>query len=192
MKSRNENLTAFSFSIPLKIPVEIVIPLLETPGNKASIWNKPIIREFFMFNLDFLRGNFENIKIVPVNKNPIPVINKDENVVSIIFLRKKPNKAPGIVAIIKYSQSLRASLVNVKRNKISFLVKIKTASKEAIWRKIMKNKFGSENKFEYSARCPSLEIGRNSVIAWITAIIISFNIMQLWQQALKMHFFYDI
>ena len=43
---RNENLTAFSLSIPKNNPVEIVIPLLETPGSKAIACIKPILKTF--------------------------------------------------------------------------------------------------------------------------------------------------
>lgn len=48
---RNENFNAvFSFN-PANIPVEIVVPDLDIPGNKANTCAIPIIIAFFLFSL---------------------------------------------------------------------------------------------------------------------------------------------
>ncbi len=61
----------------------------------------------------------------------------------------------------------------VRRNFTSFLVKIRTAISEARCNAVKKKRSGSEIRFETSARWPELEIGRNSVAAWIIARSIS-------------------
>ena len=63
--------------------------------------------------------------------------------------------------------------MKLNKLKISFLVKIKTASKEARCRVVIKKRLGFPMRFEIKARCPELEIGRNSVAAWIIAKRIS-------------------
>lgn len=105
MKSKNENLAAFSFSIPRNIADEIVIPLLETPGKSARIWNKPMINADLFDNCFLLTGIFVSNKIVPVKRNAIPINNKELSADSIMSLNKNPNSAAGIVAIIRYFQS---------------------------------------------------------------------------------------
>ena len=95
---------------------------------------------------------------------------------SIKSLKNKPANPAGIIPIIRYLINLQLSLLNFKISDISFLVKIKTANKEAKWRKVIKNIFGVPIIFETSAKCPSEEIGKNSVIDCIKANIISFNI----------------
>lgn len=74
MKSKNENLTASSLFIPNNLARDIVVPLLETPGNKAKDWNIPIPNEFFQDNLASLKENFVENKSNEVNINAIPSI----------------------------------------------------------------------------------------------------------------------
>ena len=68
---RNENLAAFSFSSPRKSPEEIVIPDLETPGKRARICRRPIIRAFFVFRDESCFASFVRNRIVPVKRKVI-------------------------------------------------------------------------------------------------------------------------
>ena len=65
---KKEYFADFSFSIPIIIPMDIVIPEREIPGNNAKTWIKPIhIAEFniiFLFALSWK-------KYVKHNKNPV-------------------------------------------------------------------------------------------------------------------------
>ncbi|MEA3329317.1 MAG: hypothetical protein U9Q06_01080 [Nanoarchaeota archaeon] len=106
MKSKNENFVAFSFDRPENNPAEIVIPLRETPGNKARTWSRPMNMQFFQFSFDFLKFNFVSNKIKPVKKNARLMKSNDESAVSIMSLKKNPKRAEGIVAIIKNIKSL--------------------------------------------------------------------------------------
>ena len=69
MKSRNENLAAFSLSIPKNNAEEIVTPLLLIPGKIAAICAIPIARAFLLFN-------FENCFEFLVDNNINPVMIK--------------------------------------------------------------------------------------------------------------------
>ena len=71
IRRRNENLAAFSFSSPRKSPDEIVIPDLETPGNRARIWRSPIIVAFFVFRFESCFASFVRRRIVPVKRKVI-------------------------------------------------------------------------------------------------------------------------
>ncbi len=48
-------------------------------------------------------------------------------------------------------------------------MKINTASREARCNVVIRKRLGVSRMFARSARCPELEIGRNSVAAWIIA-----------------------
>lgn len=52
IKSKNENFALSSLSIPKNNADEIVIPLLEIPGKRANIWDKPIIKDFLLFSCE--------------------------------------------------------------------------------------------------------------------------------------------
>jgi hypothetical protein len=101
MKSKKENFVARSFGIPEKREAEIVIPLLEIPGNKARTWNKPINKEFFQFSLEDFTGIFVSNRIAPVKRKDIPIKRKEFRADSMKFLKKNPKRAAGRVAIIK-------------------------------------------------------------------------------------------
>ena len=156
-------------------PEEIVIPALETPGNKAKTWNKPIINEFFMLSLEYSFVNLVENNIIEVKKNPKPKTKNDEKLVLITSLNIKPNIEAGIVAIIRNIHILEYFLSKLNNCKISFLKKTTTASNDEKCKIVIKNKSGSDIKFWNKARCPDEEIGRNSVIAWMIANITSFD-----------------
>ncbi len=144
MDRRNENLAAFSLSIPWYKATDIVIPLLETPGNNARVWNKPIISEFK--GLSFLFSGFMNLvnnKTNPVRIKEKPINSKELNFDSIKLLNKKPIKAAGKVAIVKNSHIL-FDFLKASNSLISFLVNIITAAKEARCKTEKKNKSGFE------------------------------------------------
>ena len=70
INNKNENLAAFSLSIPWNNPAEMVIPLRLTPGNNANACIKPIFKLDLVSNFfSFFFMNFVRNKIVPVNKN---------------------------------------------------------------------------------------------------------------------------
>lgn len=79
MNIKKENFTAFSFSILKNIAVEIVIPLLEIPGNSARACINPITKEFLVEKLEESLGLFENVMnlvektIIPVKMKNIPI-----------------------------------------------------------------------------------------------------------------------
>lgn len=110
--------------------------------------------------------NFVAKITIPVKIKAIPKSRYELNDCSIISLKKNPTNAAGIVAIIIYFHNVLASSLNVKRCLISFLVKIRTAIKEARCKAVKKNRFSGKDKiFETNARCPEEETGRNSVAA---------------------------
>jgi hypothetical protein len=101
IKSKKENRVAFSLSIPENNPAEIVMPLLETPGNTARAWNNPMRRELFQFNLEYWRENFVRNNISPVKIKAIPRNKSDLKLDSTTSLRKNPTIPAGIVAMIR-------------------------------------------------------------------------------------------
>ena len=87
--------------MPENKAAEIVMPLLDIPGNKARTWNKPIKRDFFILKVEEVLVNFVKSKINPVKMKAIPKNKKEEKVSSINFLNIKPKIAAGIVARIR-------------------------------------------------------------------------------------------
>lgn len=165
INKRKENFTDSSFFTPAKNPVEIVIPALEIPGNNASACIKPINKEFFQFKFFSVFANLVKNTIIDVNKKNIPINRKEDKPFSIIPLKKKPNNNAGIVPIIKYNHIFLYLFSKVSKLKISFFKKIKTAIKEAIWNKVIKNKLGLSIKLEIKDKCPELEMGKNPAAA---------------------------
>ena len=175
IKRRKENFAAFSLSIPKKSAEEIVMPLRDTPGKSASAWKSPIRVAFFALTFERAFENLVRKRTTPVKINAPPINAVEENVFSIMSLKKNPNSAAGTVAIARYPQSGLYSLLKLKRAAISLLVKTIMARTDERWRAVKKNISGSEIMFERSARCPDEDIGKNSVAACITARIISFS-----------------
>jgi len=66
---RNENFTAFSLSIPKNSEVEMVIPLLETPGSKAIACMSPMKKTLPLFSsyLEALK-NLDEKTTIPVKR----------------------------------------------------------------------------------------------------------------------------
>ena len=96
--------------------------------------------------------NLVKNKIIPVKIKAIPINRNDEKVSSIFPLKKKPNNAAGAVATAKYNHIFLYCLLNLRRQPISFLVKIITAISEDRWSTVKKNKSGCEIRFETKAK----------------------------------------
>ena len=178
-------MNASSFFIPRNFAVDIVIALLDIPGSIANICAIPIAREFFDERFENTFVSFVKSKIAPVKINAAPMNKYDEDKDTTRSLNKSPNIATGIVAIIMYFHIFCACLSNFISFFISLLVNINTANSDAICKTVKKKRFGCEIKFETSDRCPSEDIGRNSVIACTIASIISFSIFYLLRQCLN-------
>jgi hypothetical protein len=101
MKSKKENLTDLLLFNPVNKPEEIVIPDLETPGNKARTCINPISKVFFQFNFEYSRENLVRKIIIEENRKVKPRKRKDVRDFSIISLNNNPNTAAGNVAKIK-------------------------------------------------------------------------------------------
>ena len=101
INNKNENLKAFSLSIPENKPADIVIPDLETPGKRASTCNKPMNNEFFQFSFLPSLANLVKKRIIEVKIKKIPINKKEEKIDSTNGLNKKPKRAAGMVAIIR-------------------------------------------------------------------------------------------
>ncbi len=105
MNKRNENFAAFCFSIPVISAREIVIPDLDTPGKRASIWKRPIVRADLEFSFCFCFLDFVDSRMKPVKMNAMPRARYEFRAVSISGLNVRPKIIAGIVAMIKYSVS---------------------------------------------------------------------------------------
>ena len=71
---KNENLTALSFSIPKNKLAEIVMPLLEMPGSKASTCINPIAKALFLFTSLFeVFAYLVEKTIIPVKIKNTPI-----------------------------------------------------------------------------------------------------------------------
>lgn len=167
MKSKNENFAAFSLSMPRWSAVEIVVPLLEIPGKSARICARPIANDFLEFSFFPALVFFVERRIIPVIKKKIPTARSEPRLFEIRSENKRPKSPAGIVAIIKNNHNFLESLLNFSNSLISFLVKIKTARRDAKCSMAIRKRFswGRAINFEKSARCPLEEIGRNSVAA---------------------------
>ena len=85
INSRKENLNASSFFTPEIKAIDIVIPLLDIPGNKAKTCIIPINKTFFIFKLVFDLENFVRKRTAELKIKAIPKNNKEEKAFSIIL-----------------------------------------------------------------------------------------------------------
>lgn len=185
IESKKENSPAVSLLIFAKREAEIVIPLLEIPGKVPSPWANPTKRPCFT---DILLNSVEFSSFCSFSLTLLEKINKNAVIIKptkINFIGKSgknllakipmipvtnvPTKIATIIESSIESSGLVFLVIHLpktqSKDQIRFLKTKITASKVAKCKQTSKTKGSSSPKrFCTTARCPELEIGRNSAI----------------------------
>ena len=121
---KNEKRTASSLFTPKSNNIEIVIPDLDIPGNKAKIWNKPTMITIFKFNLFKPLKYFVKNNIIDVSIRPARLSNDKSNIIDAIkYDLKKVNSKLDILLLQPTSPfrsyvRIKNAIKYYKKNKI--------------------------------------------------------------------------